>query len=59
MSEQLSHAGIPEWDLADRMRKSLRAADLGVQEIADYLEGTSRYVAVAPDALSAAVNAVA
>lgn len=32
---------VPEWDTADRMRKSLRAADVGVQEIADYL-GVSR-----------------
>lgn len=30
--------GIPEWDLADRMRKALRHAELGVQEVADYLE---------------------
>lgn len=29
---------IPRWDLADRLRKSLRAAGLGVQEMADYLE---------------------
>ena len=29
--------GIPEWDTADRMRKALRDADLGVQEMADYL----------------------
>jgi transcriptional regulator with XRE-family HTH domain len=28
----------PEFDLADRMRKSLRHADIGVQEMADYLE---------------------
>ncbi len=27
-----------EFDLADRMRKSLRVADIGVQEMADYLE---------------------
>ena len=32
---------VPEWDVADRMRKSLRHADIGVQEIADYL-GVSR-----------------
>jgi transcriptional regulator with XRE-family HTH domain len=30
-------AAAPEWDLADRMRKALREADIGVQEIADYL----------------------
>ena len=28
---------VPQWDMADRMRKSLRHADIGVQEIADYL----------------------
>lgn len=28
---------IPEWDTADRMRKALRHADIGVQEMADYL----------------------
>lgn len=32
---------VPIWDTADRMRKALREADLGVQEIADYL-GVSR-----------------
>jgi transcriptional regulator with XRE-family HTH domain len=29
---------IPEWDLADRMRKSLRESGGGVQEMADYLD---------------------
>lgn len=29
--------GVPAWDVADRMRKALRHADVGVQEIADYL----------------------
>ena len=32
---------IPEWDLGDRMRKSLRHADLEFQQMADYL-GVSR-----------------
>jgi transcriptional regulator with XRE-family HTH domain len=32
---------IPQWDTADRMRKSLRAAGIEVQEMADYL-GVSR-----------------
>lgn len=32
---------IPTWDTADRMKKALREADLGVQEIAEYL-GVSR-----------------
>lgn len=42
MSEQpAAPAGVPEWDLVDRMRKALRVADLGVQEMADYL-GVSR-----------------
>jgi len=39
MSEMTSpDTGVPEFDLADRMRKALRASDLHVQEIADYLE---------------------
>jgi len=29
---------VPSWDTADRIRKALRVADLGVQELADYLE---------------------
>jgi transcriptional regulator with XRE-family HTH domain len=29
---------IPQWDLPDRMNKSLRTANTGVQEIADYLD---------------------
>ena len=29
---------IPQWDLADRMAKSLRTAGIGVQEMADYLD---------------------
>jgi transcriptional regulator with XRE-family HTH domain len=37
MSEQPTSAGVPEWDLADRMRKALRTADVGVQEMAEYL----------------------
>jgi transcriptional regulator with XRE-family HTH domain len=28
---------IPQWDLADRMRKSLRQAHIGVADMADYL----------------------
>jgi len=32
---------VPEWDVADRMRKALRHRGAGVQEIADYL-GVSR-----------------
>lgn len=30
--------GVPEWDVADRMRKALRSAGIGVQEMADYLD---------------------
>jgi transcriptional regulator with XRE-family HTH domain len=41
MSEPAFPAGGPEWDVADRLRKALRHADLGVTEIADYL-GVSR-----------------
>jgi DNA-binding XRE family transcriptional regulator len=33
--------GIPEWDLADRMKKALRHSGVGAQEMADYL-GVSR-----------------
>src|SRR5258708_3854050 len=39
MSEQpVTQAGLPKWDLADKMRKSLRHAGLGVAEMADYLD---------------------
>ena len=37
MSELVAEA-VPEWDRADRMRKALRYAGVGVQEIADYLD---------------------
>ena len=37
MSETQAEAAVPEWDLADRMRKALRTSDTGVQEMADYL----------------------
>jgi transcriptional regulator with XRE-family HTH domain len=30
-------AGIPTWDVGDRMRKGLRHAGVGAQEMADYL----------------------
>ncbi|HUX71799.1 MAG TPA: helix-turn-helix transcriptional regulator [Cellulomonadaceae bacterium] len=30
--------GVPEFDLADRMRKALRTSGIGVQEMADYLD---------------------
>ena len=42
MSEQpATPAGAPQWDVADRMRKALRHANVEVQEIAVYL-GVSR-----------------
>jgi transcriptional regulator with XRE-family HTH domain len=41
MSEQTAQEAVPDWDRADRMRKALRHADLGVSEMADYL-GVSR-----------------
>jgi transcriptional regulator with XRE-family HTH domain len=41
MSEQHVPAGVPEWDVADRLRKALRVAGIGVGEMADYL-GVSR-----------------
>lgn len=41
MSEQPAPLDAPPWDVADRMRKALRHAGIGVQEMADYL-GVSR-----------------
>ena len=38
MSEPAAPAAVPLWDLADRMRKALRTAGLGVAEMADYLD---------------------
>ena len=38
MSTSTEGVPIPPWDLADRLRKALRVADIGVQEMADYLE---------------------
>lgn len=37
MSESPEAGAVPEWDLADRMRKALRQAHVSVAEIADYL----------------------
>jgi transcriptional regulator with XRE-family HTH domain len=37
MSEQPATSSIPDWDLADRMRKGLRKAGVSVQQMADYL----------------------
>ena len=41
MSNAPAEGNIPQFDLADRLRKALRVADVSVQEIADYL-GVSR-----------------
>ena len=38
MSEQPDTVAVPIWDLADRMRKSLRVASMSVQEMADWLD---------------------
>lgn len=38
MSMATRSPAVPEWDIADRMRKSLRVSGVGVQEMADYLE---------------------
>lgn len=38
MSTSTEGLHVPSWDLADRMRKSLREADISVQEMADYFE---------------------
>lgn len=37
MSEQPNGPTIPEWDLADRMKKALRHAELPAGEMAEYL----------------------
>lgn len=37
MSETTPAQRVPQWDVADRMRKALREADVGVQEMAEYL----------------------
>lgn len=41
MTNAPAEGNVPEFDMADRLRKALRHADVGVQEIADYL-GVSR-----------------
>ncbi|MCV7102534.1 helix-turn-helix domain-containing protein [Mycobacterium palustre] len=41
MTTSIQGLGVPPWDIADRLRKSLRESDIGVQEMADYL-GVSR-----------------
>ena len=44
MSEQPAAPAVPSWDLADRLRKALRHAGLGVAEMASYLDVTPRSV---------------
>jgi len=44
MTSQPDTANLPCWDLADRMRKSLRTADMSVAEMADYLDVAPRTV---------------
>lgn len=38
MSEQPDSPPVPQWDVADRMRKALREADITVGEMAAYLD---------------------
>lgn len=45
VSEQpATSPGVPEWDVADRLRKALRQADVSVQQMATYLGVTRRSV---------------
>lgn len=41
MTTSIRGLPVPRWDIADRLRKSLREADIAVKEMADYL-GVSR-----------------
>lgn len=56
MSEGLMSGSVPEWDTADRMRKAMRTADVGVQEMAST---TQIYLDARQDAMTAAVLGVA
>lgn len=38
MSTQTTAVGVPEWDLSDRLRKSLREAELSVHAMSEYLD---------------------
>lgn len=38
MSTSTEGLAIPQWDLADRLAKSLRVSDTSVQQMADYLD---------------------
>lgn len=41
MTISIQGLDVPPWDIADRLRKSLRESDIGVQEMAEHL-GVSR-----------------
>jgi transcriptional regulator with XRE-family HTH domain len=41
MTNSPAEGNVPQFDMADRLRKALRTADVGVQEMAEYL-GVSR-----------------
>lgn len=49
MSNAATAVGIPEWDTADRLRKSLRESGMTVNAMAEYLE-------VAPETVSRWIN---
>ncbi len=38
MSISTDHGVVPEWDMADRLNKSLRVAKMSAQQMADHLE---------------------
>ncbi|WP_158087257.1 helix-turn-helix domain-containing protein, partial [Mycobacterium aquaticum] len=38
MSTSTEGVFVPQWDLADRLAKALRVADVSVQQMADYLD---------------------
>lgn len=44
MSQKANPATVPEWDLADRLRKSLRTSGISVGEMAAHLEVSSNTV---------------
>ena len=44
MSEQPATQGLPTWDLADKLCKSLRVADISVAEMADHLDVSPRTI---------------
>ncbi len=44
MSEQPVTAGLPRWDLADRLCKSLRETNTSVREMAEHLDVSPRTI---------------